>query len=641
MIKKLHSITLLIIILCSRLYPQVTLNSSNLPIIIVNTNGQTIPDDPKITADMGIIYNGPGMRNNVTDPFNAYNGKIGIEIRGHSSQMFEKKQYGIELRDINGEDIKVGLLGMPEESDFVLNASYIDRSLLRNVLTYKLVNEMGRYASRTKYCELILNNEYRGIYILQEKIKRDKNRVNIKKMGKTDISGDALTGGYIVKIDRVDPGDKYWTSPYPAVIGSNKAPVTYIHEYPKAEDIVPEQQNYIKNYITMFEKIMFSSFFKDPFAGYYNYIDIDSFVDYYLINEFSKNTDAYRLSAFIYKDRDSENGKLVMGPVWDYDISYGLADYDDGFNPSGWQANKHYEDLWSAPFWTSNFLNDPVFIHKLAKRWYELKSTILSLTSINSFIDETTAYIEEARQRNFSKWNNLFNPQIYTWPNKNRFTSYEQEINYLKNWISQRTAWLNNNLPEKYSYVEWMQTNLSNYNFEVGKEKKFALNLFAKNLVNITSLKVISLSSDVEFTLQGDSLSIKVLKSGQYSYKILGMKGNDVVSISPEYKITNVSTDIEPIASTISDKYQLFQNYPNPFNPTTVIRYQISDFSHVILKVYDVLGRVVATLVDEYKEPGYYNVEFKLNSDGYTSGVYFYQLKSGSFIETRKMILIK
>jgi hypothetical protein len=186
-----------------------------------------------------------------------------------------------------------------------------------------------------------------------------------------------------------------------------------------------------------------------------------------------------------------------------------------------------------------------------------------------------------------------------------------------------------------------MQTNLSNYNFEVGKEKKFALNLFAKNLVNITSLKVISLSSDVEFTLQGDSLSIKVLKSGQYSYKILGMKGNDVVSISPEYKITNVSTDIEPIASTISDKYQLFQNYPNPFNPTTVIRYQISDFSHVILKVYDVLGRVVATLVDEYKEPGYYNVEFKLNSDGYTSGVYFYQLKSGSFIETRKMILIK
>jgi len=637
---KIYLLTLLFIISFAQLFAQVTLTSSNLPIVIINTNGQTIPDDPKITASMGIIYNGPGIRNNISDPFNAYDGKIGIEIRGHSSQMFNKKQYGIELRDNSGNDIKVKLLGMPEESDFVLNASYIDKSLLRNVLTYKIVNDMGRYASRTQYCELILNNEYRGIYIIQEKIKRDKNRVNIKKMSASDIVGDALTGGYIVKIDRVDPGDKYWTSPYPAVIGSNKAPVTYIHEYPKAADIVPEQQNYIKNYITMFEKIMFSSLYKDPFAGYYNYIDIDSFVDYYLINEFTKNTDAYRLSAFMYKDRDSENGKLVMGPVWDYDISYGLADYDDGFNPSGWQALRHYEDLWSAPFWTTNLMMDPVFKNKLAKRWHELKNNILSITTINNFIDQNVDYLTEARERNFTKWNDLFNPLVYTWPNKNRFTSYQQEINYLKSWISQRTNWLNDNLPANYSSVDWKQTNLSNYNFETGKEKIFALNIFANNLINITSLKVISLSADIELKLQGDSLSITVLKAGKYSFKILGMKGSEIVSISPEYNITNVSTSIDSWDTSLPLHFQLFQNYPNPFNMETVIKYQLPEFTHVSLKVFDTLGNEISTLVNDYKLPGIYSIHFSKNS-AFATGVYFYQLRAGNYIQTQKMIMIK
>ncbi|NMB83583.1 MAG: T9SS type A sorting domain-containing protein [Ignavibacteria bacterium] len=639
MAKKILLLSLFFFISVVQIIAQVTLTSSNLPIVVINTNGQTIPDDPKITASMGIIFNGPGNRNNISDPFNAYDGKIGIEIRGHSSQMFNKKQYGIELRDQQGNDIKVGLLGMPEESDFVLNASYIDKTLLRNVLTYKISNDMGRYASRTQYCELIINGDYRGIYILQEKVKRDKNRINIKKMSANDISGDPLTGGYIVKIDRVDPGDKYWTSPYAAVIGSNKAPVTYIHEYPKAADILPEQQNYIKNYITMFEKIMFSSLFKDPFAGYYNYIDIDSFVDYYLINEFSKNTDAYRLSAFMYKDRDSENGKLVMGPVWDYDISYGLADYDDGYNPSGWQALKHYEDLWSAPFWTTNLMMDPVFKNKLAKRWHELKNNILSISTINNFIDQNVTYLAEARERNFTKWNDLFNPLVYTWPNKNRFTSYQQEINYLKSWISQRINWLNNNLPDNYSSVDWKQIKLSNYNFETGKEKIFALNLFASNLINITSLKVVSLSADVEFKLQNDTLYIKVLKAGKYSFKILGMNGAETVSISPEYNITNVTTSIDTQDTSLPSGFQLFQNYPNPFNPATVIKYTIPNSGFVTLKVFNTLGIELATLVNEEKFAGEYEIKF--DASKMASGIYFYRLQTGKFTEIKKMILIK
>ncbi len=618
---------------------QVSFASSNLPIVIINTNGQTIPDEPKITADMGVIYNGSGQRNNITDPYNVYNGKIGIEIRGHSSQMFDKKQYGIELRDVNGDDVKVALLGMPEEADWVLNASYIDRSLLRNVLTYKLSNDLGRYASRTRYCELVLNGEYRGIYIIQEKIKRDKNRVDIKKMSKTDISGDAVTGGYIVKIDRVDPGDKYWTSPYPAVIGGTKSPITYVLEYPKESDIVTEQFNYIKDHITLFEKVMRTEFYRDPFAGYYNYIDVDAFVDYYLINEFSKNTDAYRLSAFMFKDRESENGKLVMGPIWDYDISYGLADYDDGSNPAGWQAYRHYDGLWSSPFWTTNLMIEPVFKNKLAKRWHELKNSILSPATINNFLDENAEFLREARERNFTKWNDLFDPAKYTWPNKNRFSSYEEEINYLKQWIAQRSSWLNNNLPADYSYVEWKTPDLSNSKFEIGKEVKLLISMFINNMVNISSIKFLTLSGDLSINQSLDSVSFKVLKPGRFVVKCIGMKGLDNVSISPEYIITLDPTSLHNDDFEIPGTFELFQNYPNPFNPVTVIKYQVADISHVQIKVFDLLGREVKLLINEEKLPGSYQVIF--NAGELTSGIYFYRMISKEFSSIKKMILIK
>ncbi|MBI5730325.1 MAG: CotH kinase family protein [Ignavibacteriales bacterium] len=636
---KIFLIISLLVLVSNKDFSQVTFTSSNLPIIVINTHGQTIPDEPKITADMGVIDNGPGQRNNLTDPFNAYNGKIGIELRGHSTLMFEKKQYGIELRDNTGNDLKASLLGFPEESDWVLNASYIDKSFLRNVIAYKLSNDLGRYASRTRYCEVVINGDYRGIYILQEKIKRDKNRVNIKKMSTTDIAGDAVTGGYIVKIDRVDPGDKYWTSAYPAVFQSTKAPVTYIHEYPKAADIVLAQQNYIRDYINKFETIMYSGGYRDPFAGYYNLIDVDSFVDHYLINEFSKNTDAYRLSAYLHKNRDSEGGRLVMGPIWDYDISFGLADYDDGFNPAGWQAYKHYDGLWSSPFWTTNLMIDPVFKNKLAKRWNEVKNKTFSISSLTNFIEENVALTAEARVRNFSKWKDIFNPAIYIWPNKNRFSNYEEEINYLKTWISQLTTWLNSNLPSNYSDVEWLTPDLSQINFEIVKEKKIPLANFVKSKMNVSSINFLTLDINCTPELTGDTLSITIQKPGNYLMKGVGQQGFDIVSVSPDYKINIVSTSVDNYDPEIQASFELFQNYPNPFNPETVISWQLAVGSHVQLKIYDVLGREVAKIVDEFKPAGKYDVKF--NGVFLANGIYFYTLIAGDKIETKKMILIK
>ena len=153
--------------------------SSNLPIIAINTFGTPIPDEPKIKAEMGVVDNGPGQINHISDSFNGYHGWINIEIRGESAQMFPKKSYGFETQDSLGENNNVALLGLPEENDWILYGPYSDKTLIKNVLSLKLSRDMGRYASRTQYCEVFINESYQGLYVLMEKIKQDSNRVDI------------------------------------------------------------------------------------------------------------------------------------------------------------------------------------------------------------------------------------------------------------------------------------------------------------------------------------------------------------------------------------------------------------------------------------------------------------------------------
>ena len=188
---------------------------SDLPIIMIQTGGKVITDEPKITADMKIMYNGPGKINKVTDPPLHYNGKIGIELRGSSSMDFPKKPFGFETREDNGENRNVSLLGMPAENDWILNASYNDKTLMRDALAYLIAGKFMNYAPRVRHVELIINNQYQGVYILTEKIKRDKNRVDISDMDVNDNEGNALTGGYIFKIDKETGSNSGsgWVSP--------------------------------------------------------------------------------------------------------------------------------------------------------------------------------------------------------------------------------------------------------------------------------------------------------------------------------------------------------------------------------------------------------------------------------------------
>lgn len=422
----------------------VPFTTSNLPIVILNTGGQPILDDPKIKADMAIIDNGPGMTNNVTDPPNNYDGKIGIEIRGSSSQMFPKKQYGIELMDEDENELEASLLGLPVEEDWILFAPYNDKTLMRDVLAYKLGRDLNRYAPRTRYCEVVLNGKYQGVYVLIEKIKRDKNRVDINKLDPEEITGNSLTGGYIIKIDKTtgDSGEG-WYSPHQPSFRQRQQKVLFQYEIPKYDEIVPEQKAYIEKYVTDFEDVLKGDNFKDPVNGYAKFIDVNSFVDFLLVQEMSKNVDGYRLSTFFHKKRDSDGGKIHMGPLWDFNLAFGNADYCNGGPAVGFAYNFNKvcgQDDFLMPFWYDRLLEDPDFKTKVVERWTSLRSTVWSESSIHTYIDSVaTVLTVGAQQRNFTAWNVL---NKYVWPNYYVGATYSAEVTWMKNWISQRLVWL-------------------------------------------------------------------------------------------------------------------------------------------------------------------------------------------------------
>ena len=446
--KPFYTFLILFVLKISSIQSQnVSFSTSNLPILKVNTKGKTIYNEPKILADMELIYNGVGKINNVTDKPTGYLGKTGIEFRGSTSQqLFPKKPYGFELWvDSTEKSRKIALLGMPEESDWVLNSTYNDKTLMRDVLSYDLANRMGRYATRTRYCEMVINNNYEGLYILMEKIKKDKNRVDVSTLKLTDNTGDDVTGGYILKIDKTEGSkSKLWNTT--VTINATNYIIPIQIEYPKITDITDAQFNYIKNYVTEFETSLKGSDYLTPKAKWRDMIDIDSFVDYFLITEFTKNVDGYRLSTYFYKDKDSKGGKLKMGPAWDYNLAFGNADYLDGYKPTGWQykindlAVPAKDTYFLSPTWWERLAVDSTFRYKASKRWEVLRKSALNPDRINAWMDSTANVLQEPRIRNNNRWVGVLGFKI--WPNYFVGATYEQETAWMKDWIRQRTVWL-------------------------------------------------------------------------------------------------------------------------------------------------------------------------------------------------------
>jgi len=279
----------------------VEFTQSNLPLIFVNTNGQVIGGDNRIEGDFGIVYNGINQPNYIDDSANEYSGKIGIKIRGESSQFFDKKSYAIEMWDDNQIDIDTSFLNFPKEEDFILYGPFSDKTLINNVLAMNIGTNMGHYASRTRMVELLLNDQYQGVYVLMEKIKRDNDRVDIAKLEELEVSGDDLTGGYIFRIDKgVYDG---WSSKFN--IHQSNEKLYFQFYYPNQDNIQPEQAEYIRNYMDDTERAIAATSGYHPNGKHYTeYINLRSFVDNFIINELSKNVDAYRLSTYFHKDKD-------------------------------------------------------------------------------------------------------------------------------------------------------------------------------------------------------------------------------------------------------------------------------------------------------------------------------------------------
>lgn len=425
-------------------------NNSNLPIVVINTGNVPIPNDPQLMADMGIIYNGVAVRNYMTDPFNHYNGKVGIELRGNYSASLPQKPYRFETWDINANSIDVPLLGMPSENDWCLLATYNDKSFCRNILANNLFESMGHYAPRSVFVEVVLNGEYQGVYQLCETIKRDGNRVDIAKLNPTDITGQEVTGGYILKTDYWDNNNS-WQSSY-SPIDHPGFDIHLVYNYPAYDVIAPQQKTYIQGFVYDMETALYGPNFTDTTNGYRKYMSTRSFMDYFFVNELARNVDGFKKSCYFYKEKDDSLGnigKLKAGPVWDFDWAWkniwdcSIFQATDG---SGWShhINDCSPDIYGTG-WYIRMFQDSSYADEVNCRWQELRGTILDTAYLFHYIDSVATWMNESQQRHYTYWGHMGaatgTPEVDA-PRQ----SYQAEIDSLKAWIVLRLNWMDANM---------------------------------------------------------------------------------------------------------------------------------------------------------------------------------------------------
>jgi hypothetical protein len=399
----------------------VQIDSSALPIVVIETNeyGYGVPEEKqKIYAHMGIINNGNGRFNKPSDPYTDYNGIIHTHVRGNLSTIPPKLSYALETQDESGNNNNVSLLGMPEENDWILYGPYIDKSLIRNELVFELGRKLNYYEPRTRFCELILNGQNQGLYVLTEKIKKDKNRVNVVSLNPDENERPGITGGYVFKLDH--------------------AGIIEII-YPKEEDLTQDQFDYMHSYYNSATDVLNSDNFDDPSTGFRRYIDQKSLIDFILMTELSDNFDSYLGSVYMYKNIDTLDGKITFGPWWDYDLAFIDYTYD---MLNDWRyVNQGFE------LNIERYFQDTAFTSTLIERWQELRSGPYQTDSIKNLIDHIIDPIQPCIDRNYRVWPSFNKPVMLQLV---AGKSYDEEIALLKSWIKKRALWMDENLPLLY-----------------------------------------------------------------------------------------------------------------------------------------------------------------------------------------------
>ena len=409
----------------------------DLPIVFIDTKSQCLDKNllEKIPATMKVL---DGPTNNVADSAKGTPYEIGIKVRGQSSALFPKPGYSIEVRDEKGEGKDVSLFGLPPSDDWVLHGPYVDKSLIRNSLAHWFFRQAGRYSPRTKHFDLYINGVYRGVYVLIEKIKRGKYRVNVSKLKDTDIAGDSLTGGYIWAFDKTGTntggaGDNK-TGGIQAEGFNTSDGLNVIMHYPKKENLQKQQEEYLKKYLNDLEGL-----FKNGGngQGYEKYVDVGSAIDYVLHQELTNNADSYWCSFFLHKPKDSKDGKVTLGPPWDFNLAMSNGSQPEnggnnggnqwgwggggmmgfgGSGTTGWQIESSMKNgggfgfggsSLKIPNWLTGMWKNGNYQSELKKRWAELRSGVWHSKTMDVYLDSMKTYLKNAADRNFKRWPNL------------------------------------------------------------------------------------------------------------------------------------------------------------------------------------------------------------------------------------------
>ena len=407
----------------------------DLPIVFIDTKNKCLDQNvtEKIPATMSVL---DAATNNVADSAKGTHYNIGIKVRGQSSAKFPKPGYSVEVRDEKGEGMDVSLFGLPPADDWVFHGPYVDKSMMRNALAHWLFRQAGHYSPRTKHFDLYINGVYRGVYVLIEKIKRGKYRVDVSKLKETDISGDDVTGGYIWAFDKTGTNTGGMGNEDINKEGFKTADgLNVIMHYPKKENLQQQQQAYLKKYLEDLENLFKNG--KNG-SGYENYVDMTSALDYVLHEEVTNNSDSYWCSFFLHKPKESKGGKVTLGPAWDFNLAMSNGSQpenggnnnggNNGFNwnmwggggqgaggmgssgTTGWQIESSMKTGMSGlkiPNWLTGMWKDNYYQSELKKRWAELRSGVWHTKTMDVYLDSMKTYLTKAADRNFKRWPNL------------------------------------------------------------------------------------------------------------------------------------------------------------------------------------------------------------------------------------------
>ncbi len=436
--------------------------SSNLPLVIISTPSaipaSVVAGGNRARGTVAIIDTFRGRASITGKP--DYLGMAQFETFGQTSEGFAKKPHNIELNDEYGNDKRVSVLGMPSEADWKMRNPYSDKCLMNDFLAYEMYEQMGNYQCRRRFVEVFINPtpntklsysaNYYGVLCFLEKIEAGKDRVNIAELTGSQTNEPAISGGYMFKRDKDSTGDLNFNT--------TNGTAFKMHE-PKPKDLpggtANPQVQWLRKYLSLYEAAAGATDWltRTGTNHYSHYVDVDSFVDYHWINELPKQIDGYRISNYFSKDR---NGKVRSVPIWDWNLSFGNANYLDGGKATGW----YYTQLGAGDHVFLRRLvgdgtptsGDPEFKQKVVDRWSVLRTNVMNRARMLSRIDEIATQLTEAAARNYAKYP-ILSPSVSTWPNPNGTaggwdidyvnpTNYAGIISEMKKWTGRRFDWV-------------------------------------------------------------------------------------------------------------------------------------------------------------------------------------------------------